>query len=476
MSGDIITILVVLVLYLAGLIGIGFYSKSKINSASGFLVATGQINLFMCICTIAALNIGSGVVVGGATNGANLGVWPGMYYSISIGVGCAVAGLFFAGKMRVDGCVVPLDYFEKRFGNQKLFRTLAWVANTPNLLGIFVVQLLACGSILSAFGIDRTTGIIACALVILIYSTMGGMLSVVLGDLLQLAILAIGIPMAAFYAVSEMTQKTGMGWGDIISTPFIPDLGNFVYNIVPFILGMAVSYDCFMRYQSSKDANTAKLGTIGGGIVTMIIGFFASVVGVAGHILYPEVNTDSIFAYTVEQTCPAIPAAIVIVAVIAAAMSSGNCLLIGMSGTITKDFYRSTLHPDKELDELPLANVLSRGTVVVGCLVGIVITFFASDIIGIIISSTMPYTSALLMPLICSVYYKNATLKGLKAGAVVGFICGVYLFFESTIGVLGLNTDWGQFTVYFIVLATIIFVSTIDKQGEKFPLVQPSAS
>ena len=60
------------------------------------------------------------------------------------------------------------------------------------MLGIFVAQLLACGNILSAFGIPFWLGVVVCAGVILIYSSMGGMWSVVVGDTVQVIIMMVG--------------------------------------------------------------------------------------------------------------------------------------------------------------------------------------------------------------------------------------------------------------------------------------------
>ena len=467
-------ILTVAGVYLCVLLGIGFWAKGRATKASDFLVAGGKVGLLMSSCTIAAVQIGSGVVVGGASSGASLGLWPGMYYSMSCGIGCIIAGVFFAGRMRAANCQVPLDFFELRFGQHKSVRLLAWATNVPNLLGIFMVQLLACGGILAAFGIPFWVGVVACAGVILVYSSMGGMWSVIVGDLIQLCILAVGIPVGAIFALKAMTARTGITAGSVFGSPFIPHgmVGTFVYYVLPFLLSMAVSYDCFMRYQSSKDAKTAKWGCIFGGIITMFVGTMASAVGVAGHAMFPKV-TDGLFAYTISQTCPPFVAALVITAVLAAAMSSGNCLLIGMGGCMSKDFYRSVLHPDKEIDELPKAKAIARWTVIIGSIIGVIMTFYMTNILGAIISSTYPYTAAMLVPLICAVYCKGATLKGIYATMWAGFVMGIILYMDSMPGPLNgfFQIDWGLFIVYIIDFLIVFIVSSLDKNGQKFPMV-----
>ena len=48
----------------------------------------------------------------------------------------------------------------------------------------------------------------------------------------------------------------------MLSTPFIPaGMGSrAVFLIVPFLLSISVSYDAFMRYQSSKSGSRGQMG------------------------------------------------------------------------------------------------------------------------------------------------------------------------------------------------------------------------
>ena len=60
-------IVIVAVVYLGALLGIGFWAQKRAAKASDFLVAGRKLGVVMCACTIAAVQIGAGVVVGGAT-------------------------------------------------------------------------------------------------------------------------------------------------------------------------------------------------------------------------------------------------------------------------------------------------------------------------------------------------------------------------------------------------------------------------
>ena len=156
---------------------------------------------------------------------------------------------------------MPLDFFAQRYGDSRGVRFWAWLSNVPSLLGIFIAQMLACGSILEGFGIPFRWGVVLCAGVILVYCTIGGMWGVVLTDVIQTGIIMVGVPILAVAILIQYT-KAGGSVGEIFATPFIPEgMGTqFIYLVLPFLLSISVSYDAYARIQSAKNAKTAAHG------------------------------------------------------------------------------------------------------------------------------------------------------------------------------------------------------------------------
>lgn len=468
-------IAIVAIIYLGSLLGIGFWAQKRASKASDFLVAGRKLGTPMCACTIAAVQIGAGVVVGGATNGAIYnGVWPGMYYSLGCGLGCILAGIFIAPKMRDVEAVVPMDYFEARYGGHKVIRGWAWLSNVPSLLGIFVAQLLACGSILAAFGIPFWIGVVVCAVIILIYASMGGMWSVVVGDTVNIAVIMIGIPVAAIVALVKLAGTGIDPISTVFLTPIIPEglLSKCIYAVAPMLVSIGVSYDAFLRYQSAKNVQAARWGCIWGGIITMFIGTMASAIGVAGKMLNPGADTGSIFATTVSATMSPILAGVVVTAVLAAAMSSGNGLLICMGASFSRDLYNKILHPEKSIDDLPNAKRVAQLTIVVACLVGIFFAFKMDNVLDAIILFNYPYMGSMLVPLYGALLYKNGTVKGCFAGMICGAIVGTVCFLAGIPSpIQGLfSPDMGLFAAYAVSLIAMVIVSSMDKN--KCPMVR----
>lgn len=468
MTGNQI-IITVCIIYFIVMVLIGIIAAKRNKKTSDFLVAGRGLNVPMTAVTLAAVQIGVGIVLSSATNGYNSGVWPGIYYAIGCGGGLIVAGLLAVKKLREQEGYVPLDYFAERYGDSKIIRLWAWISNVPSLLGIFIAQLLAAGSILSGFGIPFNTGVVTTAVVILIYCTIGGMWGVVLTDLVQTAIIVVGVPILAVATLIQYVHAGG-NIADIYTTPFITrGMGTkFVYLVLPFLLSISVSYDAYSRIQSAKDAKTAQKGCVIGGILVIIVGLLCSTIGVAAKLLFPGV-TDGIFTITATGVLPPVLAGIVIAAILAAAMSSANCVILSLGASFSRDFYNKFLHPEVEdLNQLPKSKLISQAAVLLGSIVGIFFAFHMTDILDAMIIFNYPYMGSMLIPLLGGLVWKGATRKGAFAAAVAGGIVGVISFLFGIPGPLYgmVNTDLSLLIAYVVSAAALVIFSLADRSRQ----------
>lgn len=469
MSSNQIIVLVCAIYFLT-MVGTGIFAAKRNRKASDFLVAGRGLNVPMTAVTLAAVQIGVGIVLSGATNGYNDGVWPGIYYALGCGGGLIVAGVLTSKKLRAQEGYVPLDFFAQRYGDSRGVRFWAWLSNVPSLLGIFIAQMLACGSILEGFGIPFKWGVVLTTCVILIYCTIGGMWGVVLTDMIQTGVIMVGVPILTIATLIKYTQAGG-SVGKIFATPFIPEgMGTqFIYLVLPFLLSISVSYDAYARIQSAKDAKTASRGCIWGGVLVVVVGLLCSVIGVAARPLFPGVE-DGIFTITAMGVLNPVLAGIVIAAILSAAMSSANCVILSLGSSFSRDLYNKVMHPEVEnLDQLPKAKFISQAAVFLGSLVGIFFAFRMTDILDAMIIFNYPYMGSLLIPLLGGLLWKGATRRGAFAAAVAGGIVGVGAFLIGIPGPLNglMNVDLALMIAYLISAAVLIVVSLTDKAGQE---------
>ncbi len=459
----------VVFLYFVATIAIGLYLSKRVKKASDFLVAGRQLGLPLTTATLAAIQLGAGVILGGSELGAGSGVWPGMWYGIGCGGGLILAGFLVAAKLRRQEGYVPLDFFGVRYGERKWVRVWGWLSNIPSLLGIFVAQIMAAGSIFSVFGFSYSRGVILSGIAIMLYSVLGGMWGVAVTNFVQLGIIVLGIPLVAIVALDKLGDVSTVSIGSIFEAPFVP-AGMFtqaVFIIIPFLLSISVSYDAYMRYQSAKSASVAKWGCILGGIIVIVISFCVGLIGSVGRILHPVAENAAVLPKVVETTLPPVLAGLVVSALLAAAMSTGNCLLVSIAGSFSRDLYNKVFHPEKKLDDLKHSKTISR-VVVVGALVaGILIAFHAKGILYTIIIFNYPYMGSMLVPLLGGVLWNRATARGAVAAMLTGGAIGVISFVVGMPGPFqGLfNVDLGLFVAYAVSAVVFVVVSLMTQKN-----------
>jgi SSS family solute:Na+ symporter len=286
---------------------------------------------------------------------------------------------------------------------------------------------MAAGSVLAGFGFEYSQAVLVIGAVIFFSNVMSGMWGVVAVDFVQVAIILVGIPIVAVTAVTDAGPGS---LGPLLSTPFVPTgMGTrAVFLITPFLFSISVSYDAFMRYQSARTGRIAKWGCILAGALVVAISFCASLVGAAGKRASPAVADGAVLTHVITTSLSPVLAGIVVSALLAAAMSTANALLISLAGCFSRDFYNKVLNPNAELDDLPRAVLYARLSVAIALAVGVVVALHARGILDTIIIFNYPYMASMLVPLLGGLLWPRATTRGAYAAMAVGGAIGLAAF------------------------------------------------
>ena len=446
--------------YFAIALVVSVLMRSRIKRPSDFLVAGRHLGLVLGTASLAAVQIGAGVVLGGAEDGAARGVWPGMWYGFGCGAGLIVAGFLAAKRLRTLGGVVPIDFFSMRYGERRWVRTWAWSLNIPNLVGIFAVQLMAAGALLSGFGLDFTYAVLLVAGIVLFVNLMSGMWGVVSVDFVQLCIIATAVPLTAIVLAFHSDAAVV---GPIVTTPIIPRglASRAVFLILPSLFSISVSYDAVIRYQAMRSAETAKRACILAGLVVIAVGFCTAFIGAAGKRAFPGVANAAVLTHVVTTMLPPVVAGVVVAALLGAAMGTANSLLISIAGCFSRDFYNKILHPSAELDQLPHATRYARVAVLGAAATGVALALNAKGILDTIIIFMYPYTASMLVPLMAGLLWPRATTQGAYAAMGVGGAIGIVAFVVGVPGPLhGLfNIDLALLIAFAVSAVVLVVVS-----------------
>src|SRR5205814_9129345 len=204
---------IIIAVYLVGCMAAGIWMRRYVRGVEDFAVAGREMDLNLGIASLAATELGLVTVMYTAQlgfshgfAGATIGVWmaAAMYLVGRTG--------FVIGPLRQAGVMTIPELFQKRFGTR-----VRWLA------GLFVVMggLLNMGIFLRLGGefLVAATGMPARWLelvmtvllsMILLYTVLGGMLSVLVTDWIQFMVKGMGI------VVTSILVITSIGWQNLV--------------------------------------------------------------------------------------------------------------------------------------------------------------------------------------------------------------------------------------------------------------------
>ena len=187
--------LIIVASYLIGMLAIGFIvGKLKIKDSEDYMLAGRRMGLFMIAFSLSANNIGGGSTTGLA--GKAFGAWgmSAIWYVLAASV-AMIPLAFFAPRIRKVLAVTIPEVIGRRFGKgSSVFSAIL------NILALFCLtssQVAASGSVVSTLtGIPLNVCLIIAGLVIVLYTTLGGMIADQISDLVQFIIILFGLAIA----------------------------------------------------------------------------------------------------------------------------------------------------------------------------------------------------------------------------------------------------------------------------------------
>lgn len=425
--------LVVLIVYFVGLFGVGLYATRFIGSNTDFLLAGRRLGPVLATATLCATHFGGGFVLGSGEWGFTHGM-TGIAYAAGVGLSLVLLGFVAARKMRRLAMFTVPDYLELRY-NSKLARLLGTLLSLVAIVGIIGAQVWAAQGALSILGVDPTWAAVAATLMFIVYTAMSGLWGVTLTDAVQLAIIFIGVPIAAVLAVGEAGGFEGIRvvldaqsmdlTTDRYFSPLGAGLGLVLAAIVPTMMYTLIGQDFYQRLFAARDETTAFRAAVAAGVLLIAFAVFPVVTGMAARALFgPEIEAARAIPMLIDEVFPGWAAAIVIAAILGAIMSTADSLLMAGTSHVTHDIYVKLIDPEAEEDSKRLLLISRIVTVVLG-LVALWMALNFKAIIGMLLMSYTLYAAGVFIPVVGGLYWKRATAAGAVSAIVGGSAFGL---------------------------------------------------
>ena len=424
--------LIIVVAYLVGMLVVGFFvSKLKIKNSKDYLVAGRRMGLFMVAFSLSANNIGGGCTTGVAQKA--FGNWglSACWYVLA----CSIAMIplaYFAPKIRKTLAITIPEVVGRRFG--KLSSNFTAILSVFSLFCLTSSQILASGSVISALipSIPLNVCLIFAGIVIILYTTLGGMIADQISDLVQFIIILVGLAIA-----TPIVLKNAGGWG-AIAAKLPGEKLNFTQIGWASIIGYVFQYICTFlvgpemvtRFETAKDEKTARNASFLAAVLMAAMSIFPTLLGLAAFALKDQIpgiaeNGSNAMMMVTGTYAPGFITGLISAAIICATMSSADSNLLCMSTMIINDLYKG-FGGKKQLSEKQIifwtrfCNVIGALIAMAIQLLGIAGSIIALNTFAFGIRCAGPF-SAYALGLVVPKATKNSGLFSIITGTI-GFI------------------------------------------------------
>ena len=491
MSGTSIIILCAILAYMCLLIGVGFYNSRKNSTSEDFYLGGRKMGALVVAMSAEASDMSSWLLMGLPGVAYLTGIADAFWTAAGLAVGTYLNWLFTSRRLRrysekIDAITVP-NFFAKRFHDEKNIIT----AISAIIIVVFFIPYVAsgfaaCGKLFnSLFGLDYMTGVILFAIIIVIYTIMGGFTSVATNDLIQSIVMSIALISIVTFGVSSAG-----GFGAVMdNAKSLP--GYFSLSAIhDAVAGTAVPYSALsavslfaggigyfgmphilVRFMAIEDEGKLVLSRRVASIwvtIAMGVAIFIGVVGLgvvkAGNMAPLEDSERVIIALTdilsKNGFLAAVLGGVILAGILAATMSTADSQMLvaasGVSENIVQDFFGKKLTEKQSL-------MVARGTILAIAAIGL---FLAKDpnssVFGIVSFAWAGMGAAFAGVMICALFWKRTTLQGALAGMISGGAM-VFIWKYAVRPMGGILDIYELLPAFLVSLAMIIIVSLATK-------------
>ena len=473
----------ILVLYLVGMLLMGFYFMRKEKGADDFFKGGGRIPWWAAGISIYAtmLSAITYMTIPAKAYTTDWTYYPMLWMILLISFPVIKYYLPYFRKLNVTSAY---EILEQRFN---LFTRL--LAST--LFCIFMIVRMAIVLYLPSLALTAVTGIdiylciVLMGLVTIIYCTMGGVEAVIWGDVVQGLILVFGALFAVVY-LAVNTEGGVMGCIDIALANdklrlfdwsnswsqacwWVIIIGGLANNLISYTSDQTV----IQRYLTTPDEKSAGRGILVNGVMSVFVSVAFYMIGTGLYTFYKTHPTeldvtmgqsDAIFPFFMMSQMPAGIAGALIAAIFAATMSTISSNINSVATAFSIDFWkRFRRTTDSQLV------VVARWASVVSGMIGLLLALlmatwdiqsfldFFNEALGLL-------TSGLGGLFFIAVFMKR--VKGYAA--LIGFVVGeavVFLMSECTDANFFLFGATGM--VVSIVVAWLLSIGTYFKKSQQ---------
>ncbi len=448
-----ICIIIAIVIYLAAMVAIGAVYSKKNKNTDDFYLGGRKLGPLVTAMSAEASDMSSYLLMGLPGLAVVYGIAEASWTAIGLAIGTYINWLLVAKRIRlyshkINAVTIP-EFFAKRFhDNAKVLSLIAALIIIIFFVPYTASGFSACGKLFSSlFSVDYQIAMIISAVVIVLYTTLGGFSAASTTDLIQSIVMTVALFVVVGFGVSQAggvhavlenasqlpayfsLTSTGDGAGG--TTPYggLTIVSTLAWGLGYF--GMPHILLRFMAIEDSKKLKTSRRIASVWVVISMAVAIFIGTVGVGmigagvldGGFDGERVIIEISKLLSTYGIFPALVAGVILSGILAATMSTADSQLLAASSSASQDifisFFKVKLSQKK-------AMLIARASVVLISVIGVIIALDENSSIFRVVSFAWAGFGAAFGPLVLfSLFWKRTN----KAGAVAGMVTGGAMVF-----------------------------------------------
>ncbi len=425
---------IVLILYFAGMLLMGWWSKRGITNQEGYLLGNRQFGSLSMI--MHAFGAGThpgnaaGVVTATVKTGAS-GVWISWMWLFGTPFYWLIAPI--VRRMRY---LTMADFYEKRFGKAASVLYII-VASAGMIVFLGGVMLATTRTVQGMMGKESDAwffGILLVSTVVfLIYSYWGGIIAAIRTDMIQ-GLMIIALSFIAIPAALRLPQVGGIsGMLETLTARQAQDPSIMrlfdpkafdIWTVLLLCINAPLTALAFPHLISVCGAGrTEWQGRIGftyGNVLKRVCTIGWSLLGLAWLVYLINsgltVNPETAFGDSIRLLLSPVLQGVMLACIMAAAMSSGDAVQVTVAGLFSQNIYRTHIKPDATDEQLV---TFTRRIGVVIAMIAVVV---AIGMRSSIVRTLLDYFNILSLIGICTamgILWRRMNTTGVFAGAIM---------------------------------------------------------
>jgi len=431
---------IIVIVYLVIILIVGLLAGRKVKDLSQFSVAGRSFGSFIIFATLSASFIGGGFSMGNAEKVFLFGI-VNIFALWGFSIKEILVAKYIAPHMDNYKTAISVgDIMEKHYG--KISKVITGVFSVIVCAGILGAQIGSIGYIFNVFlDIPQVYGILIGCGIVFLYSTVGGMRSVVYTDVIQFIVLAVGIPLTLIFGIMKIggitefqaaIPATHLAFPGGLKTVTV-----FVSLFLTFLLGETLVPPYVQRLFLAKDKKHTRRGTMWSGIFSIPFFAITGLIGLVALALNPGLDPNLAMPYVIKEVLPVGICGIVVAGIISIVMSSADSFLNAASVSFIHDIItplrKSRMTVKAEMLYVRLINILVGG-------ISVIFAIKIKSILDILIYAYNFWSPIILIPLVSAILGLKVKFTHFIAGAIAG-VTGVIIWniiMKNPFGVDGL--------------------------------------